>query len=262
VDRLASPHESVATVAFLPPEPLASAIAFEQRLSRKVAAQLSAGAAQVEMLHHVHREDAPLDWCDRLQPLAALPAATDRIAAIGTAAAHVDACVLVVRLGQLVEAIVVERGVATADATRAASLLEEAAHRSPLPVDRGALDQAIRAAAPLLRDRCAAIAAARWRCTDRDRPGRRLVPVVLAAARRAARAGHGTQLARLDALIARLSGGQTAGEAAVLEHLLERRRPLEVADLLAWHDHLPRLTRAVDAPEPQLVAAVMLVRTG
>jgi hypothetical protein len=34
-----------------------------------------------------------------------------------------------------------------------------------------------------------------------------------------------------------------------------------VTDLLAWHDHLPLLTREVDAPEPQLVAAVMLVRT-
>ncbi len=259
VDRLASPHESVATVAFLPPEPLASAIAFEQRLARKVVAQLSAGAAQVETLHSIHRGDAPLDWCDRLQPLASLPGGADGIGAVGAASTRGDACVLVMRLGELVEAIVVERGVATANAGRAASLLEEAAYAPPLPVDRTMLDQAIRIAAPLLRDRCAAIAAARWRTADRDGVGRRLVPLVLASARRAARAGHGERLARLDALVARLSGGQAAGEAVLLEQLLERRRPLDVDDLLAWHDHLPPLTEGVDTPEAQLVAAVMLV---
>ncbi len=259
VDRLASPHQSVATVAFLPPEPLASAIALEQRLARKVVAQLSAGAAQIETLHGLHREDAPLDWCDRLQPLASLSGGADGMGSVGAASARSNACVLVMRLGQLVEAIVVERGVATANAGRAASLLEEAAHGPPIPVDRATLDQAIRVAAPLLRDRCAAIAAARWRTADRDGAGRRLVPLVLASARRAARAGHGERLAQLDALIARLSGGQAAGEALLLEQLLERRRPLEVSDLLAWHDLLPPLTRGVDTPEARLVAAVMLV---
>jgi hypothetical protein len=258
VDRLASPHETVATVAFLPPEPLASAIAIEQRLARKVVAQLSAGVAQVETLRGLHREDAPLDWCDRLQPLAYLPGGADGIGAVGAASGRRNACVLVMRLGELVEAIVVERGVATANPGRAASLLEEASLGSPLPVNRSMLDQAIRVAAPLLRDRCAAIAAARWRTADRDGAGRRLVPLVLASARRAAHAGHAERLARLDALVARLSGGQAAGEALLLDQLLERRRPLEVSDLLAWHDHLPPLTRGVDAPEARLVAAIVL----
>ena len=259
VDRLASPHERVATVAFLPPEPLASTIALEQRLARKVVAQLSVGAAQVETLHGVHREDAPLDWCDRLQPLAALPGGVDGVGVLAAASGRSDGCVLVIRLGQLVEAIVVERGVATANAVRATSLLEEAAHGSPVSLPRAALDQAIRIAAPLLRDRSAAMAAARWRTADRDRAGRRLVPLVLASARRAARAGNGERLTRLDALVARLSGGQTAGEALMLEQLLERRRPLEVNDLLAWHRLLPPLTGGVDAPEVHLVAAVVLV---
>jgi hypothetical protein len=185
VDRLASPHESIATVAFLPPEPLASAIALEQRLSRKAAAQLSAGAAQVETLHRVHREDAPLDWCDRLQSLASLPAATEGIGAVGAAAARTDACVLVMRLGQLVEAIVVERGVATADAARATSLLEKPRTVPPVGRARSTRPFALR---PAAARRCHRRLSRR--STDRNRPGRAWFTRARGP-RRAARAGHG-----------------------------------------------------------------------
>jgi hypothetical protein len=247
------------TVSFVAPEPLRAAIALEQRLARKVAAQLSAGAAQVETIHGAPPGDAPLDWCDRLQPLAEASRGLGAAGAVAAVSASTDACVLIVRLGQLVEAIVVERGIATANPDRAATLLEEAVRGAPCLVDRLALDRAIRVAAPLLRERCAALAAARWRTADRDGAGRRLVPLALAAARRAARTGQGERLARLDALVARLCGGQTAGEVLLLEQLLERRPPLDANDLLVWHDHLPALTRAADAPEPGLVAAILLV---
>lgn len=261
VDRLASPHARVATVTFLSSGALAASIAIEQRLTHKVTAQISAGAAQVETIRGPESGTAPLDWCDRLQPLAALASGSEPAGAVAAATSVIDACILIVRLGPLVEALVVERGIAVANVPRAASLLAAAAGGSPVPVDRVALDRAIRVAAPLIRERCAALAAARWRTADRDSASRRLVPLALAAARRAARAGQSERLARLDALVARLCGGQTAGEALLVERLLERRGPLDANHLLAWHDHLPPLTGAVPPPEPQLVAAILLVRS-
>ena len=259
VDRLGSPHPSVASVAFLPLDPLARAIALADRLARKVAAQSSAGAAQIETVHGPRSGEAPLDWCDRLQPIAVLGGGDGHGGMVAAVRATCDACVLVVRLGAMVEALVVERGTVTADPRRAAALLAEAAVGRPCPVDRGAVDRAVRAAAPLLRQRGAALAAARWRTADRDGPGRRLVPLVLAAARRAAREGHDSRLARLDALVARLCSGLTAGETLRLEDLLERRRRLEVHDLLAWHDALPVAAEAPETPSPGLVAAVCFV---
>jgi hypothetical protein len=71
IDRLASPHGHVTTATFLPPEPLASALDVERRLALKVKAQLTAGAAEVETVRGRTNAEAPLDWCDRLQHLAA-----------------------------------------------------------------------------------------------------------------------------------------------------------------------------------------------
>ena len=258
IDRLASPHTQVTTAAFLPPEPLAGALAVERLLALKVRAQLSAGAAEVETVRGRTNADAPLDWCDRLQRLAAADAEVAPPAAAATVASDDDARVLIVRLGDLVEAIVVERGVAAADATRATALLERTVNATPLPLDTTALGEALRLAAPLIRDRLAGIAAARWRAADRDRVGRRLIPWALAAARRAARSGDAHRLARLDALVARLAGGLTAGEELLLEDLLARRSALDVRDLLAWHERLPPPTPPSDPPAPELVAAVVL----
>jgi superfamily II DNA or RNA helicase len=260
IDRLASPHGHVTTATFLPPEPLASALDVERRLALKVKAQLTAGAAEVETVRGRTNAEAPLDWCDRLQHLAAAGAEVAPAAAAATVASDSDAHVLVVRLGDLVEAIVVERGVAAADAARATVLLEEAAVGTRLPLDTSALDQALRLAAPFIRDRLAAIAAARWRAADRDRVGRRLIPWALAAARRAARGGDARRLARLDGLVARLAGGLTAGEELLLEDLLARRGPLDVRHLLAWHERLPPPTPLADPAAPELVAAVVLRR--
>jgi hypothetical protein len=258
IDRLASPHVHVTTATFLPPEPLAGALAVERRLALKVRAQLSAGAAEVETVRGRADADAPLDWCDRLQRLAAAGVEVAPAAAAATVAGDGDARVLIVRLGDLVEAIVVERGVAVADATRATALLERAAVATPLPLDTTALGEALRQAAPLIRERLAAVAAARWRAADRDRAGRRLIPWALAAARRAARGGDAQRLARLDALVARLAGGLTAGEELLLEDLLARRGALDVRHLLAWHERLPPPTPISDPPAPELVAAVVL----
>ncbi|PYO35558.1 MAG: hypothetical protein DMD74_06785 [Gemmatimonadetes bacterium] len=92
---------------------------------------------------------------------------------------------------------------------------------------------------------------------DRDRLSRRLIPWVLAEARRAARRRDAGLLERLDSLVTRLSTGMTAGEEVLLDDLLERRRPVAVRDLLAWQARLPPATTAVEGPVVQLVAALV-----
>src|SRR5439155_1048897 len=82
---------------------------------------------------------------------------------------------------------------------------------------RAVFTRAIERAAPLVRARLGAVEAARWRAEDRDRLGRRLIPWVLAAARRAAQRREHAELARLDALVSRLALSMTAGEELLLE---------------------------------------------
>ena len=258
IDRLASLHRHIETIVFLPPEPLARALALERRLATKVAAQLGAGAAQVEGISGGRSGDAPLDWCDRLQGLATGSGSTTPYGGAAAVTADVDACVLVLRLGADVEAMVVEGGHASSNPARATELLERAMHASPRSLDRAAVSEAARIVLPALRERLRAIAAARWRSADRDRVGRRLVPLALAAARRAARGGRHDRLAQVDALISRLTGGQTAGEGLLLEDLVTQRQPLDIRDLLAWHRGLPPLSVPAEAPQTQLVAAVLL----
>ncbi len=258
IDRLASPHRHIETIVFLPPEPLAHALALERRLATKIAAQLDAGAAQVEGISGVGNGEAPLDWCDRLQRLAAEGEAAGSCGGAAAVTADVDACVLVLRLGADVEAMVVEGGRASSSPARATELLERAMQASPRSLDRTAVSEAVRTVLPALRERLRAIAAARWRAADRDHVGRRLVPLALAAARRAARGGRHDRLAQVDALISRLTGGQTAGETLLLDDLVIQRRPLDIRDLLAWHRGLPPLAVRPEAPQPQLVAAVLL----
>jgi hypothetical protein len=257
VDRLGSPHARVTTVAVLPPEPLATAIALEQRLAVKVTAQLRAGSAQVETVRGRPDRDGPLDWCDRLHHLART---LDRDAETGACAmvgASLEGAVVVLRLGEHVEGFASGGDGPTADSERVAWLLEQAAVASPIPLDHAALVRTLRSIAPLVRDRLAAIAAARWRGADRDRASRRLVPLVLAAARRAARSGQMERLARYDALVGRLVGGLTAGESLLLDDLLTRRDPIGVSELLAWYDRLP--PRGIAGPPTvELVAAVLL----
>jgi helicase-like protein len=262
IDRLASPHRDIHTVAFLPPAPLARALALEHRLALKVAAQLGAGAAQVEHVSGPGVDEAPLDWCDRLQQLATEDRTAVPPGAVAAVGSNIDACVLVLRFGTDVEAIVVEDSRATPDSVRATTLLEQAVHAAPRPLDRAAVSAAVRVALPLLRERLTAIATARWRAADRDHIGRRLVPLALAAARRAARSGRPERLARLDALVSRLTGGQTAGEALSLEALVSQRAPLTAQVLLDWHEALPPLEAVTEAPQPELVAAVLLVDRG
>jgi superfamily II DNA or RNA helicase len=262
IDRLASPHRGIHTITFLPPWPLARALALERRLAQKVAAQLDAGAAQVEHVSGPGDNDAPLDWCDRLQQLAQGERTNVPAGAAAAVGADVDACVLVIRVGADVEAIVVQHGEAAADAVRATALLEQALQAAARPLDRQAVSAAVRAALPVLRQRLEAIAMARWRTADRDHIGRRLVPLVLAAARRAARGGRPDRLAQLDALVSQLTGGQTAGEALALESLVTRCAPLTVQNLLDWHEALPPPAAAADAPQPELVAAILLLDQG
>jgi len=99
---------------------------------------------------------------------------------------------------------------------------------------------------------------ARWRAEDRDRLGRRLIPWVLTAARRAARRGDAPELARLDRLVSRLALGMTAGEELLLEELLARRTSISVHDLLAWEARLPPPGEAPDPSRIELVAALVL----
>ncbi|HKW40302.1 MAG TPA: DEAD/DEAH box helicase [Gemmatimonadales bacterium] len=248
VDRAQSAHERIEVVAFLPPPRLADAIAIERRLAAKRLAQHTAGGGR-----------AAFDWCDRLYRLATAGFAEPRAGSCAAAAGARDrAVVLVLRIGALVDAVVVTDLGARADPERATTLLERAAQSQPVAVDREALERALRRAAPLLRSRLAVVEDARWRAADRDRLSRRLIPWVLAAARRAARRRQHTELARLDALVSRLALGMTAGEERLLDDLLVRGAPLAIRDVLAWHERLPPLDDAAAAPRVELMAAIVL----
>jgi superfamily II DNA or RNA helicase len=260
IDRLGSPHAVVETVAFLPPEALEEALALEARLSAKAHAAALSGAPPVETLRGASETAAALDWADRLQALAC-PNGAWVPGGIAAAVVGERGCaVLVVRMGAAVEALVVnDAGVARADPELATACLERALAASPRPLDGESLARAVAHAAPLVRARLAAIAAARWRAVDRDRLSRRLIPWVLSEARRAARKAQPERLAALDSLVARLSAGMTAGEEYTLEALLERRAPLTITALLAWNRRLPPLAEPGSPPEAELVAALQIL---
>ncbi|HEY6807768.1 MAG TPA: DEAD/DEAH box helicase [Gemmatimonadales bacterium] len=260
IDRLGSPHARIETVSFLPDAALDAALGDELRLARKAVAAHAAGAAETETPRGRLEEPERIGWCDRVQALdhpdAAAPGAC--AAVIGAE----DAVILVLRIGALADAVVVRGDEARADPAEATRLLTTARASPGCPLDRGRFDRALRLAAPLVRARLALVLDARWRSADREHAGRRLIPLVLADARRSARRGDRSRLARLDALIARLGAGPTAGEELALAELLERRAPLTVADLLAWHARLPPLDPEPPAPAVELVAAVCIHAPG
>ena len=246
IDRLGSSHGSITTVTFLPPPPLARALTIEERLAKKAGAQQVAGT------------NGRLDWCDQLAPLAS-SACTAPVGSCAAVIGERAETVLVVRIGKLVEAIVVEGEAARTNPAAAARILSTVGGAEPAGVDRVLLQQALDAAAPLIRSRLAAVQDARWRASDRDRFARRLIPWVLSAARRAARRGDGEQLTALDALVSRLASGMTAGEELLLEDLLSRQEPLLVQDLLAWHHALPPADAGDSPINVELVAGLMVV---
>jgi len=258
IDRLGSLHERVATVTFLPPESLAAALALEERLAAKVRAQVAAGSAQIETARGALGESPALDWCDRLSELARRAGDAAPIGAWAVVRGDRDAAVLVIRLGGLVEAIVVEGGIARADPVAATRLLAHALTAEPAAYTAPTLGRAVEVAASLVRQRLAAVQDARWRATDRDRFARRLIPWVLSAGRRAARRGDAPQLTALDALVSRLASGMTAGEELLLEDILTRREPLAVRDLVQWHERLPPLGGDDVGFEVELVAALVV----
>jgi superfamily II DNA or RNA helicase len=258
IDRMGSPHARIETVTFLPPRVLEDALALEQRLDAKTHTQMVAGAAQIESISGLDAAPGGLDWCDRLQRLAReVDAPRHAIAAV---AGNEDATVLIVRIGALVEALVVSEAEARADPDWATRLLEQGAAAERRPIDYARLAAAVRRGAPLVRARLAAVEAARWRAEDRHRLSRRLIPWVLTAARRAARRGDARELSRLDALVSRLALGMTAGEELLLDELLERRRSLSVDAVLTWHEGLPPARDTADAPRAELVAALLVTR--
>ena len=238
IDRLGSAHESIRTVTFLPPAHLARALEIEERLAAKRHAQQVAGTA------------GQLDWCDQL---ATIPRSTLAPGACSAVPGREAATVLVVRIGNHAEAIVVQGGVARTNPAAATRLLIESRKAGAAPLDRQILQRGIDAATPLIRSRLAAVQDARWRASDRDRFARRLIPWVVSAARRAARRGDGRQLHVLDALVSRLASGMTAGEELLLDDLLSRPEPLLIQDLLMWHQQLP------DADAPEFSSGVELV---
>jgi len=256
VDRLGSRHATVSTLTFLPPEPLAAALALEERLAAKIRAQVTAASAQLETTHGAAVESPGLDWCDRLGELARR---TGDAAPVGTWAAvrgEREATVLVARIGRLAEAIVVEGDVARADPVAATRLLAYAATAEPVACSPERLRKAVEAAVGLVRNRLAAVQDARWRATDRDRLARRLIPWVLSAGRRAARRGDALQLTALDGLVSRLASGMTAGEELLLDDILARPEPLAVRDLLEWHTRLPPVRDDDAGADIELVAAL------
>ena len=260
VDRLGSPHAAIETVTFLPPRPLATALRLEERLAAKALVQ-AATSARVETVRGASDSGA-FDWCDRLDPLARPARAGDAPGAWATVSGKKPAVVLVVRLGALVEAIVVDSTGARADPARATACLEHARRAAGRAPNRAVLEDAIERASPLLRGRLGAIADARWRAGDRDRLGRRLIPWALAAARSAARRGDAAALTRLDALVSRLACGMTAGEEVLLEQLLEDATPFSARELLAWHERLPPPSLTAEPPRAELIAALVVTGPG
>ena len=259
IDRLGSAHPGIVTATFLPPEPLASALAFEERLAAKVRAQVTAGAAQVETARGAMAAAPALDWCDRLSGLARHSEDAAPLGAWAAVRGERQATVLVVRIGGLVEAIVVEGAVARADPVEATRILVRASTAERTIGGSASLGHAIEAAAAPIRARLAALQDARWRATDRDRFARRLIPWVLSAGRRAARRGDAPQLALLDALVSRLASGMTVGEELLLGDLLARRDPVAVRDLLEWHKGLPPLNLDDTAADVELIAALVVL---
>lgn len=259
IDRLGSPHDSIETVTFVPPPPLARALRLEERHAQK-ARTLAVAGAEIETIGG-REESGALEWCDRLDalPHAPLPPVPHGAWATIAGTGRESAVVLVVQVGALVEAVVVDESGARADPRGAAAWLEWAAGTEGLHPDRVVVERAIGRAAPLIRARLAAMADARWRAGDRDRLGRRLIPWVLTAARKAARRGDAVALGRLDALVSRLAAGMTAGEELLLEDLVLRRAPLAVEDLLAWDARLQPLAYPAEHLHAELVAAIVVV---
>jgi hypothetical protein len=256
IDRLGSPHEHINVVTFLPPSALAEALQLEERVTEKIRLQAAAGVAQLETVDGEIIAGALLDWCDRLQKLSS--PTQELPGCYATVAAAEDATVLIVRIGSLSEAIVVDAGGARADPGGATKLLEDAVRceaRSPDPI--AVADAVVRAAA-LIRDRLASIGETRWRAGDRDRLSRRLIPWVLTAARCSARHGSASELVALDLLVTRLSLGMTAGEELTLAELVCRPQSLTIDDLRRWHDRLPPVAIAEGPPQAELVAAMVL----
>jgi hypothetical protein len=254
IDRLGSAHDVVSTVTFLPPRALARAVGVERRLMVKLLDQFKAGSAQRESTEGA-LEGAPLDWCDRLQVLNRDAAPSGTWASVSSTR---DAVVLIVRIGEQVEALVVEGREASADPELATELLAAAATSPSNGEGRTRVEAAIHAAAPLIRARLAAIQSARWRAEDRDRLARRLIPFVLTAARKAARSGDADFLRRLDQLVSRLTLGMTAGEEFTLRGLVEQRASLAVRDLLAWHERMPSVAAPSDRSGVELIAAMVI----
>jgi superfamily II DNA or RNA helicase len=259
IDRLGSPHSTITVAAFLPPNVLTDALAIEQRLVAKAQAQTAAGAAHVETTRGEASGVPTLDWCDHLQRLAHHPDPAGGPGAWAAVQGKAASTVLVVRIGALTEAIVVEGGSARTDPVAVTAALVDAARGTPLSGRDDIVRRAIAVAAPLIRARLAAVQDARWRAGDRDRFARRLIPWVLSFARRAARRADATQLAKLDELVSRLALGMTAGEELLLEDLLERREPLRVRDLLGWHERLPPVQADDAGVGVELVAALVTV---
>src|SRR6267378_3427507 len=161
IDRLGSSHDSITTVTFLPSPPLARALTIEERLATKIGAQQVAGS------------NGRLDWCDQLAPLVAVGAPAGSCAAV---AGDLPCVVLAVRIANLVEAIVVEGGVARTSPAAATRILAAAVSAGPIAVDRGLLRSAVDAAVPIIRSRLAAVRDARWRAGGRRAVDSRCAP--------------------------------------------------------------------------------------
>ena len=238
IDRLGSAHPEIQVVTFLPPRPLADAIRVEARLLFKA---------------RVGRRAGHFDWCDRLQALV-----EDEEAAVCAVGGRETAVLLVMSVGGIAEPIVVREGGVTTDPRVACQLLEDAAAAQGLPLVHEILRAAIHRSAPMLRRRLDQVACARWRAGDRDQLSRRLIPMVVARARRAARAGDARLVERLDRLVERLGTGMTAGEEISLGRLLESPSPLSVESLCEWSERLPAPGSRLVAPELRLVAGIVV----
>ncbi|MBZ5543566.1 MAG: SWF/SNF helicase family protein, partial [Acidobacteriia bacterium] len=167
IDRLGSPHARIETVTFLPPPSLAHALRIESRLLMK---------------EKVSRRATFFDWCDRMQALAGPGDGGTACAVYGSE----NAVLLVMSIGGMTEPLVVRADGVTVHPLDACRILEEASCAEQLPLEAGVVRAAISRAAGMIRRRLSMLARSRWRAGDRDQLSRRLVPMVVGEARRAA----------------------------------------------------------------------------
>jgi superfamily II DNA or RNA helicase len=264
IDRLGSTHREIAVVTFVPTDGLERALRAQWRLLEKLHAQRRLGVPDGEAPAG-KLDTGALDWADTLARLDRPGRRVPSGPCIGAAVAERPAVVAVVSISHgeekdFVALVIDDDGQPRSAPRQFVKLVERASTSGEAPPGNheAALAEVVESIAPLVRARLAAVRDARWRSAEHHRPGRRLLPWVMASARRAARSGDAGRLAELDRLLARLASGLTAGEERGLNNLLDGGGSITLDQLIAWNRALPPMTQDVEPIAATLEVVLLL----